>query len=132
LGKNTPQRTAIECVIREAIGPLSAQEILHAASATHQDLGIATVYRHLKSLQSAFAVRSVVMPDGTSRYERADLQHHHHFLCSTCQRVYDVPAQEVVPSGLPHGFHKDHDEVVIIGRCADCPVTTRREMARAR
>jgi Fur family ferric uptake transcriptional regulator len=122
VNRSTPQRVAIENVLRGAIGPLSAHEIREAASVWHENLGIATVYRHLKMLQSDQAVRLVVMPDGSSRYERADLGHHHHFLCSQCQRVFDVPAQEVRSERLPSGFRRDHDEVVIVGRCPSCPV----------
>ena len=49
--RNTHQGNAIRQALKKAGRPLSAQEVLNLAQKKVPGLGIATVYRNLKSLQ---------------------------------------------------------------------------------
>jgi len=122
--RKTRQRDALQEAIREAGRPLTPQEILAAAQEHVPSLGIATVYRNIKSLVSEGWLRAVEMPGGADRYEVADLHHHHHFHCRKCDRVYDV---EGCPGDLEHlapsGFRVDEHEIVLYGVCEICLVS---------
>jgi Fur family ferric uptake transcriptional regulator len=119
--RNTRQRRAIRRTIEEAGRPLSPREVLDAAQAQTPGLGIATVYRTLKALVEERALAQVELPGEPPRYESTGKQHHHHFHCRACDRVYEL---EGCPDGLcsltPTGFSLESHEVVLYGRCAAC------------
>jgi len=123
--RTTRQKTAIQAAIESAQRPLSAQEILEQASLQVTQLGIATVYRNLKSLVLEEKVQVVTLPGENPRYESNAIanHHHHHFQCTNCQRVFDV---HDCPGDLkrmaPQGFVVEHHELTLYGRCADCNI----------
>lgn len=119
--RNTRQKRAVREALSVANRPLTPLEILEAAQVEVPSLGIATVYRVLKTLCAEGAVVLVELPGGVGRYEMAHLGHHHHFHCRTCERVFEV---EGCPENLtrlaPPGFEMDGHEVVLYGRCRTC------------
>jgi Fur family ferric uptake transcriptional regulator len=119
--RKTQQRDAIRQAFGEAGRPLSPHEVWRAARRRSPGLGIATVYRALKSLSEAGFLVAVDLPGEASRFELAGKKHHHHFHCRDCGRAFDldgcVPA---VGRLAPKGFRVDAHEVVLYGRCASC------------
>jgi Fur family ferric uptake transcriptional regulator len=119
--RDTQQRRAIRSAIDESGRPLSPREVLAAAQRHHPSLGIATVYRTLKSWLEEGSLTQVDLPGEPPRYEAPGKQHHHHFHCRACDRVYEL---EGCPDGLksltPLGFSLESHEVVLYGRCASC------------
>jgi len=119
--RSTRQRDAIKSVIQAAKRPLSPREVLQGARKVVRALGIATVYRHLKLFVADGAIQAITLPGESPRYEMQGSAHHHHFQCTTCRRVYDVPG---CPGNLrrlaARGFRVDHHEVTLYGRCLDC------------
>ncbi len=117
----TRQRDAIRAAIEQAGRPLSPQEILRDARGSVNRLGLATVYRNLKRLAADGAVRLVTLPGDAPRYELTEAEHHHHFQCTRCRRVFDVPG---CPGDLrrlaPRGFTVEHHDVTLYGRCPGC------------
>ena len=89
--RETRQRDAIKGVIEAARGPLSPGEILGKARVTVPALGIATIYRNLKALVAEGVVQVITLPGDSARYETTQSDHHHHFQCTECDRVYDIP-----------------------------------------
>ncbi len=117
----TRQRAAIRTAVDAAARPLLAHEVLLLAQQQVPGLGLATVYRNLKSLVENAELQVVQLPGENPRYERAGRHHHHHFQCRSCQRVFDVHA---CPGNLarmaPEGFSVEDHELTLYGRCADC------------
>ncbi len=118
---NTKQRQAIIHCLSRARGPMSPYEIHELAAEEVEGLGIATVYRNLKLLAQEGKVKEFVLPGEGTRYEPAGLQHHHHFFCRGCDRVFCV---EGCPRGfssmIPEGFVLEDHEIVLYGQCQDC------------
>ncbi|MGC4060253.1 MAG: transcriptional repressor [Aquabacterium sp.] len=105
----------------EAGRPLSPQEILEASQASVPAMGIATVYRNVKALLDEGAIELVTLPGESPRHEAAYQGHHHHFQCTSCQRVFDVhgcPGN--LKSMAPPGFKVERHEVTLYGRCPQC------------
>jgi len=125
--RKTRQRVAIDSVLRRARRPLSPCELLDETRRSVRAIGLATVYRTLKLLVAEGAVHVVDLPGETPRYEASTGEHHHHFQCTRCHRVYDVRG---CPGNLrrlaPRGFTVEHHDVTLYGRCSDC----RRRRAR--
>ena len=119
--RDTAQRRAIQKVFSAQNRPLSPQEILEAAQSHVPRMGLATVYRTLKSLTEIEALRIVDVPGEPQRYELAGKGHHHHFSCRTCGRMFEMDG---CPGDLerlvPRGFIMEDHEVFIYGRCRDC------------
>ena len=119
--RDTAQRRAIQKVFSAQNRPLSPQEILEAAQSHGPRMGLATVYRTLKSLTESEALRIVDVPGEPQRYELAGKGHHHHFSCRTCGRMFEMDG---CPGDLerlvPRGFIMEDHEVFIYGRCRDC------------
>ena len=126
----TRQRAAISLAIKRAKRPLTPQEVLQGARGTVRALGMATVYRNLKRLAAEGTVQVITLPGESPRYEMTESAHHHHFQCTACRRVYDVPG---CPGNLrrmaPRGFRVEHHDVTLYGRCSDCG---KRELRAAR
>ncbi len=121
--RKTKQLEAIRRVITEAGGPLTIDEIHRRASDESSNLGIATVYRTIKRLLQLGEVRSLVLPEGETRYEPLDRGHHHHFRCRLCDVVYDLDICPLsIPGGttLPGGFVVENHEVTLYGLCPSC------------
>jgi Fur family ferric uptake transcriptional regulator len=119
--RDTQQRRAIRAAFEEAGRPLSPQEVLDIAKRRSPGLGIATVYRTIKTLGEIGLLTQVDLPGETPRFEITGKMHHHHFHCRKCDRVYEL---EGCPEGLgrmtPDGFSLEAHEVVLYGRCASC------------
>lgn len=119
--RDTSQRRAIWRVLELADRPLTSAEILEAAQASVPGMGVATVYRAVKALQLEGLLHQVELPADVPRYELSGKDHHHHFHCRICQRVFEVDA---CPGELTHlappGFTLERHEVILYGRCPAC------------
>lgn len=119
--RNTRQRTAIRSALAQAQRPLLPQEVLDAAQTQVPGLGLATVYRNLKALVDEGEVQSVNLPGDNPRFEMAGHDHHHHFQCQQCERVFDVHACPGDLSRLaPAGFTVESHDLTLYGRCDQC------------
>ncbi len=119
---NTRQRQAIREVLEAADRPLSPQEVLEAAQPAVPALGLATVYRNLSRLLEEGWLVAVDSVSDNRRYERAGQEHHGHYHCCECDRVFDPRgcAAKAVSATVPSGFTIESHEIVVHGRCADC------------
>ena len=119
--RKTQQRDAIRQVLEAADRPLSPQEVLKSAKRRSPGLGIATVYRALKTLSDEGFLVPVDLPGEASRFELAGKKHHHHFHCRDCGRAFDLEGcVPTVQKLAPKGFRVEDHEVVLYGLCAAC------------
>jgi Fur family transcriptional regulator, ferric uptake regulator len=121
--RKTLQRTAIRAAIEAADRPLSPQEILGAAQSEAPGIGIATIYRNIKNLVEEGWLHTVDLPGAASRYEVAGKDHHHHFHCRGCDKVFEV---EHCPGRVgelaPRGFQPETHDIILYGLCPACAV----------
>lgn len=133
--RRTKQMSAVLAVIRESSGPLSVEEILAGVRHRLPKTGVATIYRNVKRLIEGKSIRHVLLPDGQSRYEAYDKDHHHHFQCRHCERIYDIffcPVTIPVGTVLPNGFQVDDHTLTMYGVCADCAASDHSVVAGQR
>lgn len=121
--RQTKQQRVMWEAIEQAGRPLSVEEI-HAAACEHvPSLGLSTVYRALRRWEADGEIKPVAVLDQPPRYELTAIadQHHHHFHCESCDRVFDVHG---CPSGLadlvPEGFTLRSHEITLTGLCDEC------------
>ncbi len=119
--RKTQQRDAIRKAFVDASRPLGPQEVLDLALEAVPGLGIATVYRTLKKFLRDGLLQIVELPGAPNRYELTGLDHHHHFCCRTCDRVFDIDGcPDKVADLAPAGFELEAHEVVLYGLCSSC------------
>ncbi len=119
--RNTQQRQAILSAFSTANRPLSSSELLALSQAYVANMGIATVYRNVKTMTQEGILQTVSLPNEAPRYELAHLHHHHHFQCKQCDRVFDVHGCLPGIEGLaPKGFKIESHDITLYGACADC------------
>lgn len=119
--RDTRQRRAIRTAFEHANRPLSPNEVLDLASEEYKALGIATVYRNIKSLVEEDWLVEVELPGEVTRYELSGKEHHHHFHCKGCGKVYELMAcLPDVGRIAPPGFAVTGHEVLLYGLCAGC------------
>jgi Fur family ferric uptake transcriptional regulator len=120
VGRNTRQKQAIREAFERAGRPLSTDEV-HGEAARHsRGLGMATVYRSIRSLLEDGWLSVVEVPGRTPLYEIAGKGHHHHFSCTSCERVYELEGCASVNAKLPRGFTVSRHDLTLYGTCAAC------------
>ena len=119
--RRTRQRDAIWRAIEGAARPLGPREILRLARFDVPKLGIATVYRNIRSLVDEGRLRVVELAGSPDRYEVAGKEHHHHFLCRSCDGVFEVETCSGDFDAItPRGFQLETHEVTLYGLCSAC------------
>lgn len=126
----TRQRVIVAEAIAKAGSALSAQELHERLRPRHPRLGLATVYRALEAQVESGMAQRLERPGHVYAYVACSPEHHHHLVCTTCQRVQDVD-ETVLTSMLRgvrerHDFAVDHARLDLYGQCASC----RRRAAR--
>jgi Fur family transcriptional regulator, ferric uptake regulator len=118
--RNTQQRRAIYNALAKSGRPLSVNEILALAQNEIKSLGIATVYRSLKALQEEGQINQVDLPGQAPRWE-VPATHHHHFLCRTCDKLFEIHAcPENIRRLLPDGYNLEEVYILLHGQCSAC------------
>ncbi len=119
--RKTNQRNAIQEVFRKLDRPLSIDEILKAGRETVGTLNQATVYRNLKLLVQKGWLIKIRTPEPGAVYEKAGKEHHHHFQCRSCDRLFEISGcafNEHIST--PPGFVTEGHEVYLYGTCPAC------------
>lgn len=119
--RKTVQKDAIREVFLKKNRPLKVEEILEAGRGLVESLNQATVYRNLKQLVESGWIKAVHHPDLGTLYERTEKEHHHHFHCRSCDRVFDLPGCALNERKFtPPGFVAERHEVFLFGVCSSC------------
>lgn len=118
--RDTRQKNAIRKALFDAGRPLSVKEILETAQNDVTGLGVATVYRNLKSLQVEGLIVQVDLPGQPSRWEVPE-DHHHHFLCRVCDKLFEIHnCPEDLIRLLPEGYTLEEHDILLRGQCNKC------------
>lgn len=117
------QREQILDWLRATDAHPTAAQIHGALEQLLPHLSLGTVYRNLEVLVAEGEVDEVLAAGGPARYD-ANLEPHHHFICSACGGIVDVAIS--VPRGLAkrlareHGLEADRVQLSFHGRCPAC------------
>jgi Fur family ferric uptake transcriptional regulator len=86
--RDTKQRSAIRSVFMRCKRPLSPKELLKEASRQIPQLGIATVYRNIKSMIEKKELVAIEIPGEAPRYALPGNETHSIFVCDRTGRVF--------------------------------------------
>lgn len=118
----TQQRVAVlEYLCSTATHP-TAEEVGAAVNRGGSTTSRASVYNVLHSLKEHGLIDELVLDDAVARYD-ANLGRHHHFVCTGCGAVHDVPWDELPPlptKRLATGHTVESVDVTLRGLCPAC------------
>lgn len=86
----TNQKRAILDHLRASKGHPDAYEIYEEVKQKLPQISLATVYRNLDTMVSKGMIRAIRIKDDRFNYDGHE-DKHHHFHCTTCDRVYNIP-----------------------------------------
>jgi len=117
----TKQKTALRDAFQKVGRPLSPEEVWDIARKEVKNLGLATVYRNIKSLVEDGVLVSVQLINEPPRYEIAGKGHHHHFRCNECNKVYELEGCiHNVEKLVPRGYSVQVHHLLFYGTCKGC------------
>jgi Fur family transcriptional regulator, ferric uptake regulator len=129
----TGPRRAIIRLITAHDGHFTAAELVEDASTVHPRLGRATIFRTLDLFTGLGLVERIDMPDGGHAYVACDTTHHHHAICTSCGRSFDVDdaglAEVLARIGDRLGFAVATHRLEVFGTCDRCRRVAMEAMA---
>lgn len=123
--RQTKARTAIVALLVRTKNPLPIVEIGERLAGLAIRVNKTTLYRELQFLVAQDIAREIDFGEGKKRYEFASAAHHHHVVCTRCQRVEDV----VFPDDLlthetaaaqQTGYRIQSHSLEFFGLCTQC------------
>jgi len=123
--RGTRQAQALAAVLGGLPGFCSAQEIHAELRRKGENVGLATVYRHLQALSEQGTVDAIRDASGETLYRRCGTSvHHHHLTCRNCGRSVEVEGRAVEQwaerVAEQAGFTNVGHTVELFGLCPEC------------
>ncbi len=118
----TPQRFAVYANLLRREDHPTVEQILEDVNADIPIASKASVYSALTILREVNLVREVLLDEGVTRYD-ANVNPHHHFVCSDCGAIHDLEWQTFSCfdlNQLSDGLQAESYEVTVKGRCKSC------------
>ncbi|MDK2972057.1 MAG: Fur family transcriptional regulator, ferric uptake regulator [Candidatus Sumerlaeota bacterium] len=101
---------------------MTPQDVWEEARKEVPSLGIATVYRMVKTMLEAGELQRIEVPGHPPRYEMRAKGLHHHFYCRKCDQLFSIKGSpRQVQSLVPKGFVLEGQDIVLYGVCEECP-----------
>ena len=120
----TDQRLVVAQALAAGSEAMSAQELHERLRARNPRLALATVYRALEAQVESGMARRLERHGHISAYIACVPEHHHHLVCTRCQKVEDLDETILKPvlRGITehHGFAVEHERLDFYGLCASC------------
>ena len=130
----TTARRAILQALVESGGHVSADNLVELVREVEPGVGRMTVYRTLDLLHELSLIRPVYQGTGAAHYVLMEDGHHHHLLCTGCQRVFefdDCVAQEIGRTlSNRFNFKIEGHLLEFYGLCPDCRPYARPDQAQ--
>jgi Fe2+ or Zn2+ uptake regulation protein len=120
--RNTKQLRVVWEAVRNDKSHPTADQIYDQVRKKLPTISLGTVYRNLQKL--VFDKKLQVLMRGRSQHFDPLVAPHQHFICESCDRVYDVlidNQKEIKPAKLPHeGFRVTSHQLAFYGTCKHC------------
>ena len=121
--RSTKQRKAVAEVLATISKFSSAQEVHSILISRGEKVGLATVYRTLQALAETGAI-DVLKNDGEALYRACSNDHHHHLVCTGCNKTTEISAPEVEiwteKIAREQGYLISGHTIEVFGLCKNC------------
>jgi Fur family ferric uptake transcriptional regulator len=121
--RSTKQRKAVAEVLATISKFSSAQEVHSILISRGEKVGLATVYRTLQAFAETGAI-DVLRNDGEALYRACSNDHHHHLVCTGCNKTTEISAPEVEiwteKIAREQGYLISGHTIEVFGICKNC------------
>ena len=115
---------AVITTLERAGGFASAQEVFQLMRKQGKSTGLATVYRALQKAASENTVDVLRKDDGEALYRLCATGHHHHLVCTGCNKTTEISAPEVEiwteKIAREQGYVISGHTIEVFGLCKNC------------
>ena len=118
----TPQRFSVYANLLSRSDHPTVEQIFEDLNKNFPISSQATIYSTLQTLREVELVREVLLEEGESRYD-ANMEAHHHFRCSCCGGIEDIPSTQFKTLDLNElrpGLQPASYEIIVHGICDRC------------
>ena len=127
----TKIRQSMIAVFLDCEKPITANEMIAKLSSQRSKANKTTVYRELDFLERENIIVKVRLADGETRYESANLEHHHHLFCLKCKRISPIKLEKsacaLESESVAGGFRVLGHSIEFSGLCAKCQKVNSRQ-----
>lgn len=120
--RNTKQLEQIWRTVKDDKSHPTADQVYDKVRKTLGRISLGTVYRNLQKLVADHKLQILMV--GRAQHFDPLVERHQHFICETCDRVFDVMVddhREIKPVKLPHvGFKVTSHQLAFYGTCKHC------------
>jgi len=120
--RNTKQLELIWRAIKDDSSHPTADQIYDRVREKLSHISLGTVYRNLQKLVTDDKLQVLMV--GRAQHFDPLVERHQHFICESCDRVFDVMVdrqREIKPAKLPHeGFKVTSHQLAFYGVCKHC------------
>ncbi|MBM2804272.1 MAG: ferric uptake regulator, Fur family [Deltaproteobacteria bacterium] len=120
--RNTKQLELIWRAVKDDSSHPTADQIYDRVRKKLSHISLGTVYRNLQKLVSDDKLQVLML--GRAQHFDPLVERHQHFICESCDRVFDVMVdrqREIKPAKLPHeGFKVTSHQLAFYGVCKHC------------
>jgi Fe2+ or Zn2+ uptake regulation protein len=88
--RSTRTKEAVEHVLMAYASPVSLNDLYQFIKTSLPKTAFSTVFRIVRRLEEEGKIIRIDWRERGSRYEWADLPHHHHIVCQICGNVTDI------------------------------------------
>lgn len=88
--RSTRTKEAVEHVLKAYASPVSLNDLYQFIKTSLPKTAFSTVFRIVRKLEEDGKIIRIDWRERGSRYEWADLPHHHHIVCQICGNVTDI------------------------------------------
>lgn len=122
--RTTQVREAIIHIFQAHPKPLSLADLFHYVHISHPKTAYSTVFRQALKLEKEGKIVRIDWRERGSRYEWAELPHHHHIVCQICGKIQDLRDEdlnfEVSKINQATGFLTKYHSIEVEGICPEC------------
>ena len=119
--KLTPQRQLLFSLLHQNQSHPTAESLYEVASKQMPGISLRTIYQTLGELAEMGELQLVDVGIGATRFD-PNIADHHHFVCESCQAIYDVDILSAPKMSMQSGdgFAVNEVGVVFRGHCNQC------------
>ena len=122
--KLTPQRRVVMRTIVSTQDHLTPAAIYEKVHQDYPNIGLVTIYRTLEILTGLKLICELHAGDNCRSYTISAPGHHHHLICSNCDKVVDFPSCELEEAqqnlSRQTGFRINNHLLEFVGLCQTC------------
>lgn len=124
--RQTKAREAVEQILSSYTAPIALSELHLFIKRSLPKTAFSTIFRIVQRLEAEQKIIRIDWRERGSRYEWADLPHHHHLTCQLCGKIVDIDdellAYAETKISQKTGFKIKHHSIELEGICQDCQV----------